>query len=134
MPYDFRGEKKRLVKTENDYINSITYADGALADFFKEAKKQSWYKNTLFVIVADHSHASHKEFSVYDAEYHRIPLVLFGDVIDSSYRGKVIDHVYSQLDITYSLLKQMKLNEESKQYVWSKNMFNLVFKTFCILL
>lgn len=124
MPYDFPGEKKQLVKTENDYVNSVAYSDKALEEFFAEAKKQSWYKNTLFVIVADHSHASHKEFSVYDAEYHRIPLVFFGDVIDPSYKGKTIDHVYSQLDITYSILKQMKLDEESKQYVWSKNMFN----------
>lgn len=124
MPYDFPGEKKPLVKTENDYINSVHYADEALKEFFTEAKKQPWYKNTLFVLVADHSHASHKEFSVYDAEYHRIPLVFFGDVIDSSYRGKVIDNVYSQLDITYSLLKQMKLDKESRQYIWSKNMFN----------
>lgn len=130
MPYDFPGEKKQLVKTENEYVNSITYADAALKQFFGEAKKQSWYRNTLFVLVADHSHASHKEFNVYDAEYHRIPLVLFGDVIDSAWRGKVIGEVYSQLDITFSILKQMKLDEESRQYRWSKNMFNPYSKHF----
>lgn len=130
MPYDFPGEKKQLVRSENEYVNSVMYADGALKQFFNEAKKQNWYKNTLFVLVADHSHASHKEFNVYDAEYHRIPLVFFGDVIDSAYRGKIIDQVYSQLDITYSLLKQMKLNEESRQYVWSKDMFNPYSKHF----
>lgn len=124
MPYDFPGEKKPLVKTENEYVNAITYSDAALRQFFNEAKKQSWYKNTLFVVVADHSHASHREFSVFDAEYHRIPLLFFGDVIRPEYRGKAVNEVYSQLDITYSLLKQMNLQEESKQYVWSKDMFN----------
>lgn len=130
MPYDFPGEKKPLARTENEYVNSITYSDAALREFFAEAKKQDWYKNTLFVLVADHSHASHKEFNVYDAEYHRIPLVFFGEVIDRAYRGKVIDSVYSQLDITYSLLKQMKLDEESRQYKWSKDMFNPYSKHF----
>jgi phosphoglycerol transferase MdoB-like AlkP superfamily enzyme len=130
MPYDFPGVKKQLEKTENDYVNSLLYSDAALKQFFTGAKSQPWYKNTLFVLVADHSHASHKEVNVYDAEYHRIPLVLFGEVIDQSFRGVIIDHVYSQLDIAYSLLKQMKLNEESKQYVWSKDMLNPYSKSF----
>jgi phosphoglycerol transferase MdoB-like AlkP superfamily enzyme len=124
MPYDFGGEKKRLVKTENDYINSITYSDEALRDFFAKAKTQPWYNNTLFVLVADHSHASHRELNVYDAEYHRIPMVFFGNVIDSAFRGKTVEHVVSQLDITHTLLKQIGLDKESQQYVWSKNMFN----------
>jgi phosphoglycerol transferase MdoB-like AlkP superfamily enzyme len=130
MPYDFPGEKKKLTKTENEYVNSIIYSDQALKQFFAEAKKQDWYKNTLFVLVADHSHASHKEISVYDAEYHRIPLVFFGEVINAEWRGKVIDQVFSHTDITYTLLKQMKLQEESKQYRWSKDMFNPFSKAF----
>jgi phosphoglycerol transferase MdoB-like AlkP superfamily enzyme len=121
---------KQLVKTENEYINSIIYSDEALKQFFEGAKKQSWYKNTLFVLVADHSHASHKELNVYDAEYHRIPLILFGEVIKPECRGTNADHVFSHTDITHTLLKQMDLTEESKQYVWGKNMFNPYVKPF----
>ncbi len=33
----------------------IGYTDNALKLFFKEAAKQEWFKNTLFVITADHS-------------------------------------------------------------------------------
>ncbi len=125
MPYDFPGEKKQIVNhKENDFVNSIGYADRSFRDFFNEAKKQDWYRNTLFVIVADHGHADHKDFSVYDPEYHRIPFILFGDVIKPEFRGKEIADVFSQLDITTSLLKQMDLDEEAKQYVWGKNMLN----------
>jgi phosphoglycerol transferase MdoB-like AlkP superfamily enzyme len=130
MPYDFPGEKKQLEAVENEYTNSIIYSDNALRKFFAEAKKQAWYANTLFVLVADHSHACHKNYSVYDAEYHRIPLVFYGDVIKPEFKGKKIENVYSQLDITYSLLKQMNLQEESRQYVWSKDMFNPYTKPF----
>ena len=130
MPYDFPGEKKPLTAAENDYVNGITYADKAFQHFFEEAKKQNWYKNTLFVIVSDHSHGCQKQFSPYECEYHRIPLVFFGDVIDSAFRGKEISSVFSQLDITKTLLKQLKMDEEAKQYVWGKNMFNPNTKPF----
>ncbi len=32
----------------------IAYSDYAIKQFFEEAKKQPWYKNTIFVITADH--------------------------------------------------------------------------------
>jgi phosphoglycerol transferase MdoB-like AlkP superfamily enzyme len=124
MPYDYIGEKKQLTKLENDYTNSVTYADKALQSFFAEAKKQSWYANTLFVITSDHSHGCHRDFSAYDPEYHRTPLIFFGDVIDSTYRGMEVKTVNSQLDIIKTIEKQMGLNDESNQYVWGKDMFN----------
>ncbi len=130
MPYDFPGEKKQLAIAENDYVNSISYADKAFQHFFDEAKKQAWYKNTLFVIVSDHSHGCQKQFSLYDPEYHRIPLIFFGDVIDSAFRGKKITTVFSQLDISKTLLKQMKMDDAAKQYIWGKNMFNPLTKSF----
>ncbi|MGZ4049450.1 MAG: LTA synthase family protein [Bacteroidia bacterium] len=130
MPYDFPGEKKQLTQYENEYVNGISYADKAFQHFFEEAKKQSWYKNTLFVIVSDHSHGCQRQFSVYDPEYHRIPLLFFGDVIDPSFRGKEISSVFSQLDITKTLLKQMKLDDAAKQYIWGKNMFDPDTKSF----
>lgn len=32
----------------------IRYADFALGQFFREARKRDWYKDTLFVVIADH--------------------------------------------------------------------------------
>ncbi|MBL7883825.1 MAG: sulfatase-like hydrolase/transferase [Bacteroidia bacterium] len=131
MPYDYVGEKSKLVNhKENDYINSISYCDAVFKNVMNAAKKEQWYKNTLFVIVADHSHATHKDFSVYDSEYHRIPLLFFGDVIKPEYKGKKIDKVLSQMDIPATLLNQLGLSNEAKQYVWSKNMFNPYTKSF----
>ena len=130
MPYDYKGKKLKLTERENDYVNSITYADKALQHFFGEAKKQPWYNNTLFIIVSDHSHGSQIDLNEYDPEYHRIPLLFFGNVIDTAFRGKNIEHVYSQLDIASTLLHQMKLDSAAKPYVWSKNMFNPYTKPF----
>jgi hypothetical protein len=130
MPYDYLGEKKQLTKLENDYTNSVTYADKALQSFFAKAKKQSWYANTLFVITSDHSHGCHRDFSSYNPEYHRTPLIFFGDLIDSTYRGMEVKNVFSQLDIIKTIEKQMGLNTEANQYVWGKDMFNPYSKHF----
>ncbi|MEY5048080.1 MAG: hypothetical protein RLZZ175_1439 [Bacteroidota bacterium] len=124
MPYDFEGTKKRLTPLENDFTNSMVFADSCLKVFFDYAKKQAWYKNTLFVLVADHSHGSHKNSDPFMAAYHQIPCVFYGDVIKNEFKGRKIDKVFSQLDITPSILKQMKLHNEAEKYVWSKNMFN----------
>ncbi len=47
-------------------MDGVRYADHALGEFFAKSKDASWYKNTLFVVVADHG------ARVYGSE--RIPL------------------------------------------------------------
>jgi phosphoglycerol transferase MdoB-like AlkP superfamily enzyme len=131
MPYDFPGEKKQLVNhKENNYINSIVYANKALQTFFKAAQKESWYKNTLFVLVSDHSHETNIARNIFEPAYHRIPCVFFGKVIKSEFRGKAIEEVYSQLDIVPTILHQLGMKEESEQYTFGKNMFNPYSKKF----
>jgi len=48
----------------NPLYKCIEYSDYALRAFFREASRQPWYKNTLFVLTADHSLPSsdHKEY------------------------------------------------------------------------
>ncbi len=48
----------------NPLYKCIEYSDNALRLFFKEASKQPWYNNTLFVLTSDHSLPSneHKEY------------------------------------------------------------------------
>lgn len=37
-----------------DYLNSYRYSDWSLGRFFEEAKKEPYFANTIFVLVADH--------------------------------------------------------------------------------
>jgi phosphoglycerol transferase MdoB-like AlkP superfamily enzyme len=48
----------------NPLYKCIEYSDYSLKQFFKEASKQPWYNNTLFILTADHSLPSndHKEY------------------------------------------------------------------------
>ncbi|MAZ93551.1 MAG: hypothetical protein CMF58_03965 [Lentimicrobiaceae bacterium] len=109
-------------KTQNNYLNSAYYTDKSLGKYFNEAKKMSWYKNTLFLIVADHSHDTYNHWPVHKKEYRRVPMLLFGDVLKKEFRGAQMDRISSQTDIPTTLLQQLGLS--AIEFTWSRNLFN----------
>ncbi|VAY87199.1 Phosphoglycerol transferase I [hydrothermal vent metagenome] len=56
-PFDFPDNKIDLIKNEKkkSVKNAIKYADFAIGKFIEQAKKENYYKDTIFVIVADHN-------------------------------------------------------------------------------
>jgi len=110
------------------FINSAYYSDSCIGDFINKAKKQPWYNNTLFILVADHGHNSPKNWFIYSPEYRHIPMILFGNVIKDEFKGKSNDDPCSQTDLAATILKQLDLS--TKNYHWSKNLFNKYSKPF----
>lgn len=107
---------------EQPYINSAYYTDRSLGNYFREAKKQPWYKNTLFILVADHSHNSYRNWAFVTPNYHKIPMMFLGEVIRPEFRGTQISRLSNQSDLATTLLKQ--LGEDAYEFKWSKNLFN----------
>lgn len=58
---------------ENKFRSTTFYADSCLGAYLKEAQQKTWYKNTLFVILADHSHRLPANLSEHDPRRYRIP-------------------------------------------------------------
>ena len=56
-PFDFPDGKIKLIDgvPKKSVKNAIKYADFAIGDFIRQAKKEEYYKDTLFVILADHN-------------------------------------------------------------------------------
>jgi phosphoglycerol transferase MdoB-like AlkP superfamily enzyme len=54
---------------------STQYADWAIGEFMKEAKKQTWYSNTLFVFLGDHGYTVDGTYEM-PLSYHHIPFIL----------------------------------------------------------
>lgn len=128
-PYDIpRPYKHHWGENENGYVNSVWYADSCLGVFMNEAKKMEWYKNTLFVFIPDHSHNSPRNHNFFSPDYRRIPLLFFGNVIDSTYRGTKAAKIGSQTDLAATLLAQ--LNLDYSNYNFSKNLLNSTTKDF----
>lgn len=122
-PYDYpNNDRQDFTGHESAFMNSMIYADSCLGDFIERAKKEEWYDNTLFVIVADHSHATPKTKRPYETSYYKIPLLFFGEPIAKEFRGKKCSKLGSQTDIVATLLAQMSL--PSDNFTWSKNLLN----------
>lgn len=107
---------------ENNYINSAYYTDKCLGNYFREASKQPWFNNTLFIIVADHSHNSYKNWTFTTPAYHKIPLLFYGNVIKKEFRGHKVNRLANQMDIATTLMKQLDL--DSTPFKWSRDLFN----------
>jgi len=122
-PYDIPAEYKiKFGGDERNYLNGLHYSDEQIGIFMKNAKREKWYNNTLFIFLPDHSHRSPKHWSMNQPEYRKIPMVFYGNVIKEEFRGYKHKKLCSQVDFAATLLNQLSL--PSKRYVWSKNLFN----------
>lgn len=81
----------------------IRYTDHSLRRFFETASKQPWYKNTIFVLTADHasSKRTHEEYFGEVGGF-RVP-ILFFDPLGEMPRGKH-PGIVQQMDIMPTLL------------------------------
>lgn len=79
--------------------NAVKYADYAIGLFFELAKKEEYFKNTLFLVVADHNMAVRGEELVPINKF-RIPALIIGPNVPA----KEISILSSQIDLLPTLL------------------------------
>lgn len=120
QPYSIPSEFKDKFKKGNLPIHeSIGYADFALKSFFEKAKKTQWFKNTLFIITADHTQKlESKEYQTVMGRY-RVPLVFYHPSLELKSEKKIVQHV----DILPSVLDFLGIESEEKLYFGS-SVFN----------
>jgi len=122
-PYDMPINKIiEFSDTENMYLNAVHYTDSCLGAYFAKAKMEAWYDNTLFVLISDHSHNTPIFSETLNPGRFRIPMLFFGAVLKSEYRGVVIDKVASQIDVAPTLLGQLDMGYDA--YARSKNILD----------
>ncbi len=118
IPNKFKGDD-----LPSKFRKAANYTDLSFGEFMAKAEKEKWYKNTLFIVVADHGHRLPKEYdNAYDHRKFRIPLFFYGDVINKKYNSKIVDKIGSQTDIASTLLKQMDISDTA--FHWSSNLLN----------
>ncbi|SMF81205.1 LTA synthase family protein [Pseudobacteriovorax antillogorgiicola] len=93
--------QNKFAKGTLEIHESIGYADYSLREFFRYAKSQPWYGNTLFVITSDHT--SKSEHAEYQTEVGslRVPLIFFHPMIDLNMKT---DKLAQQADILPTLV------------------------------
>jgi phosphoglycerol transferase MdoB-like AlkP superfamily enzyme len=128
-PFDYpKTGKEKWKGTEADFMNSIQYSDKCIGDFIKKAKKEKWYKNTVFVFVADHSHGSPEFPEPYSTKFFRIPILIYGEPIIKSKRGSVYKNIGSQADLAATLLHQLRVKTDALKF--SKDLLSPNVKQF----
>lgn len=129
-PFELPG-RMRYGKSsvENKFRSTAYYTDSCITAYLDNAKKEAWYKNTLFIIVADHGHRLPKNRAeIYDPARFRIPLLFYGEVIKPEYRSRRIEKTGSQTDIAATLCTQLHIN--AGRFKWSKDLLNSGTKDF----
>ncbi len=120
-PFNGGEEQERFKK-------AAYYTDYCLFNYFNEAKKQQWYKNTLYILVADHGHRLPKNRNMDFPEGRRITAMITGGALADNLRGKTFDKITNQNDIPAIILGALKLPHQ--EFVWSKDVFNESVKGF----
>lgn len=107
--------KKKFPQGKTKIQASISYTDFALKQFFETAKKQDWYKNTLFVFTADHtsSEPTEKKYATNVGKF-SIP-ILFFDPSNPDFQ-KVDEKNFQQIDIMPSVIDYLNIKTKMVSY------------------
>jgi len=110
-PYTFPDGRIDLPSKDAGRRGGVKYTDFALGEFLRAASTKPWYKNTIFVIVADHCASSAGKATLPVENYH-IPLIIFAP--GGQVKPGVVSTVASQIDYAPTLLGLMHWSYESR--------------------
>jgi phosphoglycerol transferase MdoB-like AlkP superfamily enzyme len=111
-PFTYPNNKIDIPGDAKSRDGGVKYTDYALKQFFEMAKKQTWFKNTVFVIVADHCASSAGKTEL-PLDKYRIPALVYspGFIAPQKYT-----QLMSQIDVMPTLMGLLNFNYESKFY------------------
>lgn len=99
-PFEFPDGKIELFDAEKQTRNNAAkYADYALGYFFKQAKQSDYWKDTIFLVIADHDSRVAGDDLVPIRHFH-IPALILGEGIERKRDPRLV----SQIDMPTTLL------------------------------
>lgn len=109
-PFTYPDGRIDIPGNSKSRAGGVKYTDFALRQFFKMAQKQSWYNNTVFVILADHCASSAGKTEL-PLDKYRIPALIFSA---NNLKAQNCNKLMSQIDLMPTLLGLLHFNYESK--------------------
>ena len=111
-PFTYPEGKIDISGKSKSRDGGVKYTDYALKQFFKMASKQPWFKNTVFVILADHCASSSGKTELPMDKYH-IPAFIYSP---GFIPAQVETVLMSQIDIMPTLFGLLHFSYNSKFY------------------
>lgn len=111
--------KKRFLEGGVPIHKAVEYTDYAMKRFFEEAKKEPWFENTIFVMVADHCN------QIYYDEYQKpinrfaVPILIYKP--NSGYVG-VDEDLAQQIDIYPTILDMIGYDKPFRS--WGRSLLD----------
>jgi phosphoglycerol transferase MdoB-like AlkP superfamily enzyme len=87
------GREKLYPEGKIPILKSIAYADDALRTFFKLAESQSWYKNTVFIITADHTGPGYTDAGNSATGMFAVPIIIYYDGVQPAVKQEIAQHI-----------------------------------------
>ena len=117
-PYQIpKKYSKKISDALNEEQLSFHYADESLRDFFSKAQKEPWYKNTVFVICADHIPQQLDKTSKTIFDKFHIPIAFFTP--DKSIPIEKKSSYFQQIDIAPYILNYLAI--KTKYYAFGND-------------
>ncbi|MCQ4054469.1 LTA synthase family protein [Aeromonas sp. SG16] len=107
-PFEFPDNRIALYEQpQQTRNNAAKYADYAIGEFFKKARNSEYWKDTLFLVIADHDSRVSGASLVPIPRFH-IPGVIVGDGIAPKKDPRIV----SQIDMAPTLLSLMGISAD----------------------
>ncbi|MGG5577755.1 LTA synthase family protein [Myroides sp. C15-4] len=111
-PYTYPEGKIEVAGEAQSRDGGVKYTDYAIGTFIETAKTKPWFKDTVFVIIADHCASSAGKASLPLERYH-IPAVIYAPGFIAP---KAEERLLSQIDVMPTLLGLLHFSYESQFY------------------
>lgn len=117
-PYTYPEGKIDIPSGTGGRNGAVKYTDYAIGEFLSLARKQKWFDDTVFVLVADHCASSNGEIGLPLNKYH-IPLFIYSP---KHIPAKEVAKISSQIDIGPTLLST--LGFKYKSHFWGMDILD----------
>lgn len=110
-PYTYPDGKIDIASHSNRF-GGVKYADYAVGKLIEDAKKKPWFKDTIFIFVADHTAGAGGKAELDPHKYH-IPMIFYAP---EHIKPMSYDKLSSQIDMGPTLLGLLHFSYDSKFY------------------
>ena len=109
-PFTYPDGKIDIPSSAQSRRGALKYSDYAIGEFLADASKKPWFKNTIFVITADHCANSAGKTEIPVRNYH-IPLFIYSP---AHVKPAPVETLASQVDLAPTALGLMNASYESR--------------------
>jgi len=111
-PFDFPAGRVPFPAGERRSEYALAYADWALGTFLQESSADAWFRDTLFIVVADHGPRIRGDTPIPVAGY-RVPLLFYSP---AHLQPRRVSHLGSSMSVGVTLLDLLGLPNDEHLY------------------